>query len=80
MFLQIAISAVLLSSIIGMTVWFFNAKNGMGKDHNQTMDALERAISNNRNQINFRSKHLNKYDLLQYNLHDALIVQHEIEV
>jgi len=79
MYLQIAIALVLLISLIGLVVWFFNVNNSMGRLHKQNISILESAIYNNRNQINFRNSKLNRYDFLKYNLDEALVVQQEIQ-
>lgn len=78
MSLQIAITLILLFSMIGIMVWFFSIKNGMGKAHRQTISALESAISTTRFQIKNRNQNLNRYDFQRYNLEDALVVQPEI--
>lgn len=80
MFLQIAITLVLLSSIIGLAVWFFNERKTMNFVHSKTISALESAIFNNGTQIDFRKNNLNNYDLLRYNLQEALVVQPQIEI
>ncbi len=80
MFLQIAIALVLLSSIIGLAVWFFNERKTINFVHNETILALERAMSNSCTQIEFRKNNLNNYDLLRYNLQEALVVQPQIEI
>lgn len=79
MFLQIAITLVLLSSILGLLVWFFQGKKAISKMHNEKVSALETAISTNHFQINFRNSNLNNYDFLKLNLNEALIVQPEIK-
>lgn len=80
MYLQIAIALVMLLSLIGLVVWFFNVNNSMGRLHKQNISILESAIYNNRNQINFRNSKLNRYDFLKYNLDEALAVQPEIQI
>ncbi len=80
MYLQVVIILILLVSIIGSVIWFFNEKRTMNLVHNENISALERAISDNRGQIDFRKYNFNKYDLLKYNLKDALVVQPEIEL
>jgi hypothetical protein len=79
MFLQIAITIILLSSIIGLLVWFFQGRRAISQIHNEKVSALETAISTNRFQINFRNSNLNNYDFLKLNLNEALIVQPEIQ-
>ncbi|MDC8001073.1 hypothetical protein POV26_08495 [Aequorivita todarodis] len=78
MFVQFAIAAMLFSAIIGITVWFFNRKIVLAKTHDQTIVALERAISTATFQINNRNQNLNRYDFQRYNLEEALMVQPEI--
>jgi hypothetical protein len=75
-----AILLVLLLTIIGIVVWFFNAKKSLGQAHSQNVAMLESAIYNNRNQLNFRTLHLNRYDFLKYNLDEVLVVQSDIEL
>lgn len=79
MFLQIAILLILISSISGLMVWFFKERKSIFQSHNQSISALETAISNNRYQINFRNANLQNYDFLKFNLNDALIIQPEIQ-
>jgi hypothetical protein len=79
MFLQIAITLILLSSIIGLLVWFFTGKRALARVHNEEIAMLETAISTNRFQINFRNSNLNNYDFLKLNLNETLIVQPEIQ-
>ncbi len=80
MSLQTIIILILLVSIIGSVIWFFNAKRTMNLSHNENISSLEGAIANNRDQIDFRKYHLNKYDLLKFNLQEALVVQPGIEL
>lgn len=78
MYLQITIALVLLLSVIGLVVWFFNVNNSMGLLHKQNISVLETAIYNNRNQMKFRNSNLNRYDFLKYDLDESLLVQYEI--
>ena len=80
MYLQTAFILVLLLSIIGLVIWFFNKTRTIGLVHRENISALESAIANNNDQINFRKYNLNKYDLLRYNLQDALVGQPKIEL
>lgn len=80
MFPQTVIAVVLLLSIIGIAIWFYNGRNAMGRIHTQTISELERAICTNQNQISFRSSHLNTYDFQKYNLREALVIQPEIQI
>ena len=75
---QIIIILVLLFSISGLVIWFLNEKRTMNLLHNESISVLERAISHNRSQIDFRKYHLSNYDFLKYNLQDALIIQPKI--
>ena len=79
MFLQIVITLILLSSIIGLLVWFFTGKRALARVHNEEIAMLETAISTNRCQINFRNSNLNSYDFLKRNILEALIIQPEIQ-
>ncbi len=79
MFLQIAITVILFSSIIGLLVWFFQGKRAITQIHNEKISALEIAISTNSFQINFRNSNLNNYDFLKFNLNESLIIQPEIQ-
>ncbi|MDN3724377.1 hypothetical protein QRD02_08280 [Aequorivita sp. SDUM287046] len=78
MIFQIAITIVLSIAVIGLLVWFFNAKDTLSKTHNHYILTLENAISITRFQLNFRNENLNRYDFQKYNLEEALVVQPEI--
>ncbi|SRX74679.1 hypothetical protein AEQU3_01659 [Aequorivita antarctica] len=80
MFLQLAFILILISSIIGLMVWFFKERWFIVHSHNQNLMALENAISSNRCQINFRNTNLKNYDFLKFNLGEALIIQKEIQL
>ena len=79
MFLQIAITIIILSSIIGLLVWFFTGKRELARLHDEQISMLETAISTNHFQINFRNSNLNNYDFLKLNLNETLIIQPEIQ-
>lgn len=80
MCLQIVILLVLVLTLIGIVVWFFNTKKSIAHPHNQNIAMLESAIYKHRCQLNFRTFHLNKYDFVKYNLDEALVVQPEIKL
>ncbi len=80
MFLQTVITIVLLLSIVGIAIWFYNRRNEIERIHRQTISELERAISTNGNQIRYRNSNLNGYDFQRYNLDEALVVQSDIEI
>lgn len=80
MFLQLAFILILISSIIGLMVWFFKERNSILHIHKQNIFTLETAISSNRCQINFRNTNLKNYDFLKFNLGEALIIQKEIQL
>jgi len=46
--------------------------------HFQNIHALEKYISENRNELFIRNENLNRYDFLKYNLVEALVVQENI--
>lgn len=79
MYLQIAITLILLCSIVGLLAWYFMGKKALLHIHNQKISSLEQAISQNHFQINFRNSNLNNYDFLKFNLNEALVVQPEIK-
>ncbi|MCG2418515.1 hypothetical protein K8089_05725 [Aequorivita sp. F47161] len=80
MYLQVAILLFLMLIVIGLVVWFYNAKRAMGQVHNQNVAMLESAIYNNCKQLKFRTLQLNRYDFLKYNLDEALVVQSDINL
>ncbi|AFL81303.1 hypothetical protein Aeqsu_1826 [Aequorivita sublithincola DSM 14238] len=80
MFAQIAITLVLLLSIVGIASWFYNQRNAMKRIHNQVITNLEITIYTNHSQIRYRNSNLNRYDFQQYNLNETLIAQHEIVI
>ncbi|HLW31416.1 MAG TPA: hypothetical protein VKX40_04070 [Aequorivita sp.] len=80
MFSQIVILIVLLFSVFGIAIWFYNEKQATGRIHSETISKLESAIHHNHNQISFRNSHLNCYDFLKYNLDEALVRQLEIVI
>ncbi|WP_310991363.1 hypothetical protein [Aequorivita marina] len=75
MIFQIIILLGLLFSISGILFWYWSEKNKMKRFHYETVVALNQSISRNRNQIDFRILHLNRYDFLKYNLNEALVTQ-----
>ena len=59
----------------------FNLRNRRStKEFNVTIIELERKLMLNELQIGRRSKQLDRYDFLHYNLDEALLVQMEIKV
>jgi hypothetical protein len=80
MYLQLCFTLVLLFLVSGLIIWFLNEKRIMSLVHTENISVLESAISKNLGQIDYRKHTINKYDLLRYNLQDALISQPEIEL
>ncbi|QQX75349.1 MULTISPECIES: hypothetical protein [Aequorivita] len=80
MMLQLIFTIVLLFSILGMLIWAYMENRALGRAHAQSISELESAISINYGQVNFRKQHLNNYQFMQYNLHEALVVQSEIKL
>ncbi len=78
--IQIVIAILLLLLIIGIVLWFYKNNKTIEQLHAQTISELERNIFTNRSQINFRNTHLNKYNFLNYNLQEALVIQREIKL
>lgn len=80
MYFQIVGISILVFVIIAIILWFIYQNRLIAHSHRAAISFIENAILTNRSQINFRIHYLNNYDLLQYNLRDALIIQTEIEV
>jgi len=68
--------------IVCALLWvLFNLRNRRStKEFNVTIIELERKLMLNELQIGRRSKQLDRYDFLHYNLDEALLVQMEIKV
>ncbi|HBC03066.1 MAG TPA: hypothetical protein PKH16_05065 [Aequorivita sp.] len=80
MMLQLIFTIVILFSILGILIWAYTENKALGRAHTQNVSALENVIAVNYRQVNFRKQHLNSYQFMQYNLHEALVVQSEIKL
>lgn len=77
---QFVIVLIFVSLLIGIVFWYFNQKKVLDQVHNQNVLSLEKKISKNTFQINFRETNLNKYDFLKYNLSEVMILQLKIRI
>lgn len=75
----IIIAAVLLVLVVAIR-YFYAAAKTTRSSHLQTLVSLEHEIELHENQISIRQQGLQRYNFLQYNLGESLVVQKEIAV
>jgi len=75
---QIIIVLLSFGVVSGMLLYFFQKNKKIGAIHAQRLYNLQNEIALHTSQLQFRSKSLDRYHFLMYNLEEALVVQPEI--
>jgi len=78
--LQFFIFILFISINIVLLLCFFRNKKILEKNHHQQIIKLQQQISLQKTQINYRTKGLQEYNFLKYNLNESLQVQPEIKL
>ena len=77
---QLVIVLIIISTSIGMWLYFFLKNKQVNQLHEQHLLILGEEIVTNKLQILIRKKGLDRYNFLKYNLSEALIIQPEINI
>ncbi|MBZ0328357.1 MAG: hypothetical protein K8F54_12170 [Altibacter sp.] len=77
---QIIVVVLFIGLVTGLLFYFFQQNKKIAANHVQQQYALQAEIALHTSQVNFRSKSLDKYHFLMYNLEEALVVQPEVLV
>ena len=77
---QLLIILTIISISIGIWLLFFLKKKQIQQLHAQQVLSLSEAFATNKRQVFTRQKGLDRYNFLNYNLSEALIIQSEINV
>lgn len=78
MFFQILIIIICLSAGIGIFIYFHLKNSSMNKMHLKKIASLKRNFLLNSEQIRYRNTEIGRYNFLEYNLNDALVIQPKI--
>jgi len=76
---QFIIVFIIIGFIVGTTRYFFYKNKEIEQAHRFRVELINKTISLQKEQINFRIKSLQGYDFLKYNLNESLILQPEIK-
>lgn len=77
---QLVIIITVISIFIGIWLYFFLKNKQIEQLHVERVLILSEEFTANKVQISIRKKGLNRYDFLNYNLSEALVVQPEIHI
>lgn len=77
---QLVIIVTVISISIGIWLYFFLKNKQIEQLHMERVLNLSEEFATNKLQISIRKKSLNRYNFLNYNLSEALVVQPEINI